>query len=78
MKNIKVLGSGCTNCRKTVEQIEQVASDLNCQINIKKIEEMAEIISYNVMSTPAILIDDVLLHTGGVPAKDKIKQWLIS
>jgi len=78
MKNIKVLGSGCANCRKTVELIEQVAAEINCRISIKKIEDMVEIVSYNVMSTPAVLINDVLLHSGGIPEKETIKQWLLA
>lgn len=78
MKNVKVLGSGCSNCTKTAALIEQVATEMNCVVNIEKVQDMAEIISYGVMSTPAVLIDDVIVHAGGVPEKVNIKQWLLT
>lgn len=78
MKNVKILGSGCSNCKTTAMLIEQVATEMNCQVHIEKVQDMAEIISYGVMSTPAVLIDDVIMHAGGVPEKANIKQWLVT
>ena len=76
MKNVKVLGSGCSNCQKTAALIEQVATEIDCPITIEKVQDMAKIASYGVMSTPAVLIDDVLQHQGGIPEKDVITKWL--
>ena len=75
MKNIKVLGTGCANCRNTVALIESVAKERNVAISIEKIEDMPEIMSYDVMSTPGVVIDGVVVHAGGVPTRNKVAGW---
>ena len=75
MKEIKVLGTGCANCKATITQIEQVASAKATPIKLQKVQEMQDIISYGVMSTPAVVIDGKVVHAGGVPSRDKINSW---
>jgi small redox-active disulfide protein 2 len=76
MKDVKVLGTGCAKCRTTVALVEEVARQKGVEITLQKIEEPREIISYGVMSTPAVVIDGKVLHAGGIPARDKVEQWL--
>lgn len=76
MKQIKVLGSGCANCKTTYTRIEQVAQDQGLKVMLEKVEDLATIMSYGVMSTPAVVIDNKVVHAGGVPAKAKIAEWL--
>lgn len=76
MKNIKVLGTGCANCKTTIELIKQAAQKLGVQIELTKIEDVQQIMAYGVMSTPAVVIDDNVVHAGGVPSADKIQNWL--
>ncbi|WP_065761205.1 thioredoxin family protein [Pseudomonas defluvii] len=76
MKDIKVLGSGCAKCKSTVAIIEQVASATGIQVKLEKIEDMQQIVSYGVMSTPSVVIDGKVVHSGGVPSRDKVEQWL--
>jgi len=73
---IKVLGTGCANCRTTISLIEQVAKNRNAQIELTKVEDIKDIMSYGVMSTPGVVIDGKVVHAGGVPSRDKIEQWL--
>jgi len=73
--DIKVLGSGCANCKATVALIEQVAKDKGAPITLSKVEEMREIVGYGVMSTPGVVIDGKVVHAGGVPSRAKIEQW---
>lgn len=75
MKNIKVLGTGCANCRNTVALIETVAKERGVAISIEKIEDMPEIMSYGVLSTPGVVIDGVVVHAGGVPTRNKVAGW---
>ncbi|MBH1971491.1 thioredoxin family protein [Moraxellaceae bacterium AER2_44_116] len=75
MKEIKVLGTGCANCKATITLIEQVASVKATPIKLEKVQEMQDIISYGVMSTPAVVIDGKVVHAGGVPSRDKINSW---
>jgi small redox-active disulfide protein 2 len=76
MKNVKVLGTGCSNCKSTVALIEQAAQIKGIEISLQKIEDIQDIMSYGVMSTPAVVIDGKVVHAGGVPSRDKIEQFL--
>jgi small redox-active disulfide protein 2 len=77
MKEIKVLGSGCRNCEITARLIEEVAAERGQAIRLEKITDMAAILGYGVMSTPGVVVDGKVVHAGGVPARDKIVQWLV-
>lgn len=72
---VKVLGTGCANCRNTVAAIEQVAKARGVAIDLVKVEDMKDIVGYGVMSTPGVVIDGKVVHAGGVPAREKIEQW---
>jgi small redox-active disulfide protein 2 len=74
--NIKVLGSGCSNCKNTVALITEVAQAHGVAITLEKVEDMRAIIGYGVMSTPGVVIDGKVVHAGGVPNRDKVEQWL--
>jgi small redox-active disulfide protein 2 len=76
MKNIKVLGTGCTNCKTTLKLIEDMAAAKGVAVQLEKVEEIKDIMGYGVMSTPGVVIDGKVVHAGGVPSRDKIEQWL--
>jgi small redox-active disulfide protein 2 len=76
MINIKVLGSGCAKCQTTYQLIAQVASEHGIAIHLEKIEEMAAIMAYGVMSTPSVVIDDKIAHSGSIPDRKTILSWL--
>lgn len=76
MKQIKVLGSGCSKCRTTIDLIEQVAKEMHVDIQIDKVQDVDAIRGYGVMSTPAVVVDNKVVHAGGLPSRDKIHQWL--
>ncbi|MEA5097329.1 MAG: thioredoxin family protein [Burkholderiaceae bacterium] len=73
--DVKVLGSGCANCSSTIAQIEQVAKAKGVAISLSKVQDFKEIMSYSVMSTPAVVIDGKVVHAGGIPSRDKIESW---
>jgi len=74
--DIKVLGSGCANCKNTIALIDQVAQAKGITVQLQKVEEMREIASYGVLRTPGVVIDGKVVHAGGVPSREKIEQWL--
>jgi small redox-active disulfide protein 2 len=76
MKNIKVLGSGCKSCETTANIIAIAAQQAGVEIELEKVTDMAEIMSYGVMSTPGVVIDGKLVHAGGLPAPDLVRQWV--
>jgi small redox-active disulfide protein 2 len=76
MLNIKVLGTGCANCKTTVKLIEEAALSKGVGIQMEKVEEIKDIMRYGVMSTPGVVIDGKVVHAGGIPSRDKIDSWL--
>lgn len=76
MKDIKVLGSGCANCRNTIALIDRVAQAKGVAITLEKVEDMQQIMTYGILSTPGVVIDGKVVHAGGVPAQSKVEQWL--
>jgi small redox-active disulfide protein 2 len=76
MKNIKVLGTGCANCKTTLKLIEETARAKGLDVQLEKIEDIAGIMSFGVMSTPGVVVDGKVVHAGGVPDRKKIEGWL--
>lgn len=76
MKSIKVLGSGCANCRATLKIIEDSAKLKGVEIELEKVEDIADIMAYGVMSTPGVVVDGKVVHAGGVPDRKAVESWL--
>lgn len=76
MTSIKVLGTGCANCKATRKLIELVLAAKGIQVEVEKVEDLPSIMKYGVMSTPGVVIDGKLVHAGGVPSRAQIEQWL--
>jgi small redox-active disulfide protein 2 len=77
MKNVKVLGTGCANCRNTLQLIEEVAKTADVEIELEKVEDLQRIMGYGVMATPGVVIDGKVVHSGGVPARSKVEAWFM-
>lgn len=76
MKTIKVLGTGCANCKATLKLIENLAAERGVEIQLEKIEQIQDIMVYGVMSTPGVVVDGKVVHAGGIPSREKITGWL--
>jgi small redox-active disulfide protein 2 len=76
MKVVKVLGTGCAKCKTTYNNIVEAAKQLDVPVEIIKIEEIEEILKYNVMTTPVLLVNDVVIAKGRVAEIPEIKQAL--
>ena len=76
MKNIKVLGTGCANCKRTLALIEEAAKAKGVEVELEKVEEIGAIMGYGVMSTPGVVIDGKVVHAGGVPDRKTVEGWL--
>ena len=76
MKQIKVLGSGCRNCKTTAELITSIAEEKGIDVSVEKVEDIAQIMGYGVMSTPGVVINEKVVHMGGVPDRKTIEGWL--
>ena len=76
MKEVKVLGTGCANCRATTQRVEQVAKELGVPITLEKVEAIQDIMSFGILATPGVVVDGEVVHSGGVPTREKIAGWL--
>jgi small redox-active disulfide protein 2 len=76
MMQVKILGTGCANCRNTLKLIEEVAAAKGVAIQMEKVEDMPSIVKYGVMSTPGVVIDGKVVHAGGVPDRKQVEGWL--
>jgi small redox-active disulfide protein 2 len=77
MKNILVLGSGCAKCTKTAEVIEKIAQEIDINVSVKKETNPQVIMNYGVMSTPAVVINQKLVHSGSIPHRENVVEWLM-
>lgn len=76
MKTFKVLGGGCRNCDVTAVVIAQAAKEAGVEIELEKVTDMAEILGYGVMSTPGVVMDGKVVHSGGIPGPDQVRAWV--
>jgi len=72
---IKVLGSGCSKCRSTIGIIERTARDAGMEVEIVKVERPDDIRAYGVHATPAVVISDRVVHSGGIPSHEAVQAW---
>ncbi|KPU45872.1 hypothetical protein OXPF_03400 [Oxobacter pfennigii] len=73
---IKVLGSGCANCRRLEENTRKAVNEMGIDAAIEKVEDVKKILSYGVMKTPALVIDEKVKIMGRVPSSEEIKKYL--
>jgi len=75
-KTIKILGTGCTKCKNTITIVEHVVNENNIDAIIEKVEDIMEIMKYNVLSTPVLVVDEEIKIKGRVPSKKEIEELL--
>jgi len=73
MRTIKILGTGCAKCKQTEAVIRETLDEMGVSANVEKIEDIQQIMAYDVMSTPAVVLDEKVMIRGKVPSKDEIK-----
>jgi small redox-active disulfide protein 2 len=78
MLNIKVLGSGCTNCINLEKLCKEVVAENNIEAVIEKVTDYKDIMSYGIMSTPGLVINGKVVHSGKLPVKSTLIHWLMN
>ncbi len=73
---VKILGTGCPNCKRTIAIVQDVVKEYNINVEVEKIEGIMEIMNYNVMSTPAVVVDEQVKIRGKVPSKTEVLKAL--
>jgi small redox-active disulfide protein 2 len=76
MRSIKILGTGCSKCKTTYNNVQEALKQLNLEAKVEKIEDIEEIMKYNVLTTPVLMIDEQVKIKGRVADVNEIKQLL--
>jgi small redox-active disulfide protein 2 len=77
MLNVKVLGSGCTNCKRLEARVREVIAARGLKAEVEKVTDYAQMMRWNIMQTPGLVVDDVLVSSGRIPNEDEIAGWLV-
>ena len=76
MKQIKILCSSCKCGHKSAEQIAEMIKNMNADAEVSIVDDIMEVVKYGIMTTPAIVVDEKVVHIGSVPKEDELKNWL--
>ncbi len=76
MKTIKILGSGCGKCNQLVDAVKAVIAAEGIEASVEKVEDIQQIMAYNVISTPALVIDEKVVSKGRVLSYEEIRALL--
>ena len=76
MLTIKVLGSGCENCKRLAWLAERTANHLSIEVEVVKVTDYTEIMKYDILSTPGLVINEKLVSTGRIPSEAEITTFL--
>ena len=78
MKEIKVLGTGCSKCTTLYDNVKSAVAELGIDATVEKEQDIMKIMEYNVMSIPALVVDGSVLSTGKVLTIEEVKKCLLS
>jgi small redox-active disulfide protein 2 len=76
MLTIKILGSGCANCKRLEQIAHKVVSEMGIEAEIVKVTEYPDIMAYNVMATPGLVINEKVVSTGRIPTPAEVTTWI--
>jgi small redox-active disulfide protein 2 len=76
MMNIKILGTGCPKCRELERVTRQAVEELSIQAEISKVEDIMDIMKYNILRTPGLVLDEKVVLSGRVPTINEVKNLL--
>ena len=73
---IKILGTGCARCHETERRVMNTLAETGVTADVQKVTDIKEIMSFGVLGTPAIVINDKIKSYGRIPTTDEIKKWI--
>jgi small redox-active disulfide protein 2 len=78
MLTVKVLGSGCENCKKVEGIARRIISSMGMEANVVKVTDWAEIKKYPILGTPGLVINEKVVCAGRIPSEAEVTTWLVN
>jgi small redox-active disulfide protein 2 len=78
MVTVKILGSGCANCKKLEAVAREAAASAGLQAEFVKVTDMKAIMAFDLLATPGLVINEKLVSSGRIPTQAEIRQWMAS
>lgn len=76
MLTVKILGSGCANCKKLEAVAREAATSAHVEAEFLKVTDMQQIMAYDLLSTPGLVVNEKLVSSGRVPSVAEVQKWL--
>jgi small redox-active disulfide protein 2 len=76
MLTIKVLGSGCANCKRVEQIAKKVVDEMSLEAEVVKVTDYADIMAYNILSTPGLVVNEKVVSSGRIPTPSEVSTWL--
>ena len=73
---VKILGTGCPKCKFLKDRVKKVATENNIEIELEKVTDINDIMSYGVMMTPGLVVDGEVKISGKIPSEDQVLDWI--
>ncbi|MDO9253659.1 MAG: thioredoxin family protein [Hydrogenophaga sp.] len=77
MLTVKILGSGCANCKKLEAVAREAATAAHLEADFVKVTDMRQIMAYDLLSTPGLVINEKLVSSGRIPTQAEVQKWLL-
>lgn len=78
MLSIKILGSGCSNCKRVEQITRKVLTEMSLEANVTKVTDYNDIMSYNILSTPGLVINEMVVCAGRIPTMAEVNTWVVN
>ncbi len=78
MLTIKVLGSGCANCKRVEQIVHKIVDEMTLEAEIIKVTDYKDIMAYNILSTPGLVINEKVVSTGRIPTPAEVSTWMMN
>ncbi|MBN1453598.1 MAG: thioredoxin family protein [Anaerolineales bacterium] len=76
MLTIKILGSGCANCKRVEQIANKVVAEMALEAEVIKVTDYADIMAYNILSTPGLVVNEKVVCSGRIPTPAEVTTWL--
>jgi small redox-active disulfide protein 2 len=76
MLTIKVLGSGCANCKRVEQIVRKIITDMSLEAEVVKVTDYNDITAYNILSTPGLVINEKVVSYGSIPTPAEVTTWV--